>query len=48
MLWLVKAVINLCLSYFKGRCFLALDWDSKVKDKYYDEKLAEVTIFWLV
>ncbi|CAH3164466.1 unnamed protein product [Porites evermanni] len=26
-----------------GRCFLALDWDSKVKDKYYDEKLAEET-----
>ncbi|XP_068720343.1 ubiquitin carboxyl-terminal hydrolase 15-like isoform X3 [Montipora capricornis] len=24
-----------------GRCFLALDWDSKVKEKYYDDQLAE-------
>lgn len=29
--------------FLKGRCFLALDWDSKVKEKYYDDQLAEVT-----
>ena len=27
----------------EGRCFLALDWDSKVKEKYYDDQVAEVT-----